>query len=156
MALNRLRQLTYFSRSILDHSHAGRQLLQPYYVTHITSHLESTTNPDPKHTIQNLMAKSQKQVFVFMKGIPKEPACGYSNAVVQILDAYGVDYDSFDVLKDDEVRKAVKVYSNWPTIPQVYVNGNFVGGCDIMIQMHQNGDLDNLFKDTGKDSKDNK
>lgn len=94
---------------------------------------------------------SKKPVFVFMKGVPEAPACGYSNAVVQILDAYGVKYDSFNVLKDDQIRQEVKSFSNWPTIPQVYVNGTFVGGCDILIQMHQNNELEQLFKGDNAD-----
>lgn len=87
-----------------------------------------------------------KRVFVFMKGVPQQPQCGYSNAVVQILDAYGVDYDSCNVLDDQEIREAIKTYSNWPTIPQVYVDKSFVGGCDILIQMHQNDELESLLK----------
>lgn len=89
-----------------------------------------------------------------MKGVPSEPACGYSNAVVQILNAYGVDYDSFNVLSDEGVRQEVKTYSNWPTIPQVYVDGSFVGGCDILIQMHQNNELESLLQPKEKKTDD--
>ncbi|CAG5928311.1 unnamed protein product [Menidia menidia] len=87
------------------------------------------------------MVKKDK-VVVFMKGTPAQPMCGFSNAVVQILRMHGVDnYASYNVLEDQELREGVKVFSNWPTIPQVYLNGEFVGGCDILLQMHQNGDL---------------
>ncbi|KAF5286056.1 hypothetical protein FQA39_LY16460 [Lamprigera yunnana] len=71
--------------------------------------------------------------------VPEEPRCGFSNAVVQILRMHGVPYDSHDVLKDEGLRQ--KDFSNWPTIPQVFINGEFAGGCDIMLQMHQSGDL---------------
>ncbi|CAB3359521.1 Hypothetical predicted protein [Cloeon dipterum] len=83
----------------------------------------------------------QNKVVVFMKGVPAEPRCGFSNAVVQILRMHGVKYDAYDVLKDEELRQGIKEFSKWPTIPQVFINGEFVGGCDIMLQLHQSGDL---------------
>ncbi|XP_022190805.2 glutaredoxin-related protein 5, mitochondrial [Nilaparvata lugens] len=86
------------------------------------------------------LVKNNK-VVLFMKGVPEEPRCGFSNAVVQILRMHNVKYDAHDVMKDDAIRNGVKEYSNWPTIPQVFINGEFVGGCDIMLQMHQSGDL---------------
>ncbi|XP_061099236.1 glutaredoxin-related protein 5, mitochondrial [Conger conger] len=82
------------------------------------------------------------KVVVFMKGTPAQPMCGFSNAVVQILRMHGVDdYGAYNVLDDQDLREGVKTFSNWPTIPQVFFNGEFVGGCDILLQMHQNGDL---------------
>ncbi|XP_068198563.1 glutaredoxin-related protein 5, mitochondrial [Antennarius striatus] len=108
------------------------------------------------------MVKKDK-VVVFIKGTPEQPMCGFSNAVVQILRMHGVDdYAAYNVLEDQELRQGVKDFSNWPTIPQVYFNGEFVGGCDILLQMHQNGDLVEELKklgissallDTKKDSK---
>ncbi|XP_075994769.1 glutaredoxin-related protein 5, mitochondrial [Genypterus blacodes] len=93
------------------------------------------------------------KVVVFMKGTPAQPMCGFSNAVVQILRMHGVDeYAAYNVLEDQELRQGVKVFSNWPTIPQVYFNGEFVGGCDILLQMHQNGDLVEELKKLGIDS----
>ncbi|XP_053697416.1 glutaredoxin-related protein 5, mitochondrial [Sabethes cyaneus] len=89
------------------------------------------------------------KVVVFMKGNPEEPRCGFSNAVVQILRMHAVKYDSHDVLQSDALRQGIKDYSNWPTIPQVYINGEFVGGCDIMLQMHQNGELIDELKKVG-------
>ncbi|KAG5847048.1 glutaredoxin-related protein 5, mitochondrial [Anguilla rostrata] len=87
------------------------------------------------------MVKKDK-VVVFMKGTPAQPMCGFSNAVVQILRMHGVDkYGAYNVLDDQDLREGVKAFSNWPTIPQVFFNGEFVGGCDILLQMHQNGDL---------------
>ncbi|KAF5297464.1 hypothetical protein FQA39_LY19268 [Lamprigera yunnana] len=92
-----------------------------------------------KNDIHELINKNK--VVVFMKGVPEEPRCGFSNAVVQILRMHGVPYDSHDVLKDEGLRQGIKDFSNWPTIPQVFINGEFAGGCDIMLQMHQSGDL---------------
>ncbi|XP_030071053.1 glutaredoxin-related protein 5, mitochondrial [Microcaecilia unicolor] len=90
------------------------------------------------------------KVVVFMKGTPAQPLCGFSNAVVQILRMHGVeDYATYNVLEDQDLRQGIKNYSNWPTIPQVYLNGEFVGGCDILLQMHQNGDLVEELKKLG-------
>ncbi|XP_054618786.1 glutaredoxin-related protein 5, mitochondrial [Dunckerocampus dactyliophorus] len=90
------------------------------------------------------------KVVVFMKGTPAQPMCGFSNAVVQILRMHGVDdYAAYNVLADEDLREGVKAFSNWPTIPQVYFNGEFVGGCDILLQMHQNGDLVEELKKLG-------
>ncbi|XP_070706042.1 glutaredoxin-related protein 5, mitochondrial [Pempheris klunzingeri] len=95
------------------------------------------------------MVKKDK-VVVFMKGTPAQPMCGFSNAVVQILRMHGVDdYAAYNVLEDQELRQGIKDFSNWPTIPQVYFNGEFVGGCDILLQMHQNGDLVDELKKLG-------
>ncbi|XP_004635233.1 glutaredoxin-related protein 5, mitochondrial [Octodon degus] len=90
------------------------------------------------------------KVVVFLKGTPEQPQCGFSNAVVQILRLHGVrDYAAYNVLDDPDLRQGIKDYSNWPTIPQVYLNGEFVGGCDILLQMHQNGDLVEELKKLG-------
>jgi len=98
--------------------------------------------------IEDLTKKNK--VVVFMKGNPEAPKCGFSNAVVQILRMHGVNYDAHDVLLDEELRQGIKEFSNWPTIPQVYISGEFVGGCDILLQMHQNGELiDVLHKNAG-------
>lgn len=91
----------------------------------------------------------KKPVVVFMKGVPDAPRCGFSNAIVQILRMHGVSYDSYDVLADDSLREEIKTFSNWPTIPQVFINGEFVGGCDIVVQMHQNGELIEELKKSG-------
>lgn len=94
------------------------------------------------------MVKNNK-VVVFMKGVPDAPKCGFSNAVVQIMRMHGVPYDSHDVLASDAIRQGIKDYTEWPTIPQVFINGEFVGGCDIMLQMHQNGELIEELKKVG-------
>lgn len=93
----------------------------------------------PAEEIKKMVGNNK--VVVFMKGVPEQPRCGFSNAVVQILRMHGVQYDSHDVLADESLRQGIKEFSNWPTIPQVFINGEFVGGCDIMLQMHQSGDL---------------
>uniref|UniRef100_A0A2P2I3J4 Glutaredoxin-related protein 5, mitochondrial n=1 Tax=Hirondellea gigas TaxID=1518452 RepID=A0A2P2I3J4_9CRUS len=83
----------------------------------------------------------KNKVVVFMKGTPDKPRCGFSNAVVQIMRMHGVDYEAYDVLSDENVRQGIKDFSNWPTIPQIYINKEFVGGCDILLQMHQSGEF---------------
>ncbi len=88
-------------------------------------------------------------VVLFMKGTPQFPMCGFSGQVVQILDYLGVPYKGLNVLENDELRQGIKTYSNWPTIPQLYVKGEFVGGCDIIREMFQAGELQSLFKDKG-------
>lgn len=85
-----------------------------------------------------------------MQGNPEAPKCGFSNAVVQILRMHGVNYDAHDILLDEGLRQGIKDFSNWPTIPQIFISGEFVGGCDILLQMHQNGELiDVLQKSAG-------
>ena len=88
-------------------------------------------------------------VVLFMKGTPQFPQCGFSGQVVQILDHVGVGYKGLNVLESAELRDGVKTYSNWPTIPQLYVKGEFVGGCDIVREMFQAGELQQLFADKG-------
>jgi monothiol glutaredoxin len=88
-------------------------------------------------------------VIVFMKGTPQFPMCGFSGQVVQILDYLGVPYKGLNVLENDDLRGGIKTYSNWPTIPQLYVKGEFVGGCDIIREMFQAGELQSLFKERG-------
>jgi monothiol glutaredoxin len=88
-------------------------------------------------------------VVLFMKGTPQFPMCGFSGQVVQILDHLGVTYKGVNVLDNDEVRNGIKSYSNWPTIPQLYVSGEFVGGCDIVREMFQAGELQSLLKEKG-------
>jgi monothiol glutaredoxin len=93
-------------------------------------------------------------VVVFMKGTPQFPMCGFSGQVVQILDYIGVPYKGINVLESDDLRQGIKAYAQWPTIPQLYVKGEFVGGCDIIREMFQAGELQSLFKDKGLAVKD--
>lgn len=81
-----------------------------------------------------------------MKGSKMMPQCGFSNNVVQILNMLGVPYQTVDVLQNEQIRQGIKEYSNWPTIPQVYINGEFVGGSDIMIELYQNGELQQMVE----------
>ncbi len=92
-----------------------------------------------KQRIEQLIGSSP--VFVFTKGNKLMPQCGFSNNVVQILNALAVPFETFDVLSDMEVRQGIKEFSEWPTIPQVYVNGEFIGGSDILIEMYNSGEL---------------
>ena len=88
-------------------------------------------------------------IVLFMKGTPVFPQCGFSAQVVQALSLLGVKFKSFDVLSDDDLRQGVKEFSHWPTIPQLYVKGEFIGGCDIVREMYQSGELAQLLKDKG-------
>jgi monothiol glutaredoxin len=88
-------------------------------------------------------------VVLFMKGTPQFPQCGFSGQVVQILDYLGVPYKGLNVLESDDLRQGIKTYSNWPTVPQLYVKGEFVGGCDIVREMFQAGELQSLMKEKG-------
>jgi monothiol glutaredoxin len=88
-------------------------------------------------------------VVLFMKGTPQFPQCGFSGQVVQILDHLGVPYKGINILDSDEMRQGIKAFSNWPTIPQLYVKGEFVGGCDIIREMFQSGELQGVLKEKG-------
>ena len=90
-------------------------------------------------------AIADNPVVLFMKGVPDQPGCGFSAIVVQILDHLGVDFVGINVLQSDELRQGIKAFSDWPTIPQLYVNGEFVGGSDIMMEMYQAGELQPLL-----------
>ena len=83
----------------------------------------------------------ENSVMLFMKGSPDFPQCGFSGRVVQILEACGAEFSSADVLMDPELREGIKAYSNWPTIPQLYIQGELIGGSDIVMEMHENGEL---------------
>jgi monothiol glutaredoxin len=88
-------------------------------------------------------------IVLFMKGIPAAPQCGFSAKVVHILDHLGVKYKGVNVLADQEIRQGIKDFSNWPTIPQLYVKGEFVGGCDIVIEMFESGELRPFLEEKG-------
>ena len=88
-------------------------------------------------------------VMLFMKGSPLFPQCGFSSRAVAILNHLSVEFESTDVLQDQEVRQGIKAFSDWPTIPQLYVKGEFVGGSDIMMEMYESGELAQLFADQG-------
>ena len=106
---------------------------------------------DINQVIDNEVKSSD--VVLFMKGTPQFPMCGFSGQVVQILDYIGVPYKGLNVLENDDLRNGIKTYSNWPTIPQLYVKGEFVGGCDIIREMFQAGELQGLLKEKGVPAK---
>lgn len=89
------------------------------------------------------------KVVVFMKGVPDAPMCGFSNTVVQVMKAEGVDFKGYNVLADPDLREGIKSFSAWPTIPQVYVNGEFIGGCDTTVEMYKSGELRTILTEAG-------
>ncbi|MFN6515679.1 MAG: Grx4 family monothiol glutaredoxin [Nostoc sp. CreGUA01] len=95
--------------------------------------------PELKEKIDKLV--KENKILIFIKGTKLMPQCGFSNNVVQILNSLGVPFEAVNVLADDEIRQAIKEYSNWQTFPQVYIDGEFVGGSDIMIELYQQGEL---------------
>jgi monothiol glutaredoxin len=110
----------------------------------------------PGAPIQDKIAKdvSSSKVVLYMKGTPQQPQCGFSRTVVQILEAEGVrDFKSFNVLDSTEIREGIKKFSNWPTIPQVYLNGEFIGGSDIMMNLFKSGELSEMLKKAGVEAK---
>jgi monothiol glutaredoxin len=106
----------------------------------------ATTDP-----VRDFIAKAvaDHPVILFMKGVPDQPRCGFSSQVVQILDQLGVDFVGVDVLQSEALRQGVKTFSDWPTIPQLYVKGEFVGGCDIVREMYENGELQDFMQAQG-------
>ncbi|MBE9099941.1 Grx4 family monothiol glutaredoxin [Vacuolonema iberomarrocanum] len=100
--------------------------------------------PEVKQRIDGIV--NQGKIVIFMKGTKLMPMCGFSNNVVQIMNVLGVPYETFDVLEDEDVRQGIKEYSSWPTIPQVYLNGEFLGGSDIMIELYQKGELQQMVE----------
>ncbi len=101
-------------------------------------------NPETQARIQSLI--DDNKIMVFMKGSKLMPQCGFSNNVVQIIGTLGVPFETCDVLSDPEIRQGIKEFSNWPTIPQVYINGEFIGGSDIMIELYQKGELQQMVE----------
>ncbi len=100
--------------------------------------------PELKERIEQVI--KQHKIVVFMKGNKLMPQCGFSNNVVQILNRLGVPYETVDVLQNEEIRQGIKEYSSWPTIPQVYINGEFIGGSDIMIELYNKGELQQVVE----------
>ncbi|KAJ1026409.1 hypothetical protein NDA13_003790 [Ustilago tritici] len=120
--------------------------------------LPTLRNTTPIYTTSRLLSTEARSkidsavksnpLVIFMKGTPETPMCGFSRAVIQVVQVQGVKPDllkTFNCLEDQELREGIKEYSDWPTIPQVYVDGEFVGGCDILINMHQSGELEELL-----------
>jgi monothiol glutaredoxin len=110
--------------------------------------MTETVTANPVH---DFIAKTVEEhpVVLFMKGVPEQPQCGFSAQVVQILDHLGADFVGVNVLQNDELRDGIKTFSDWPTIPQLYVKGEFVGGCDIVREMFQAGELKTFLAEQG-------
>ncbi|TNF29742.1 MAG: Grx4 family monothiol glutaredoxin [Deltaproteobacteria bacterium] len=104
---------------------------------------ESNKNADLNERIQTLIGSSD--IFLFMKGSPEMPQCGFSANVVSILNSLQINYNTFDILSDWDIREGVKQFSNWPTYPQLYVRGKLVGGNDIIMELHQDGELEDII-----------
>lgn len=102
---------------------------------------------DIQNEIRDLV--NSRDVVLFMKGTPMMPQCGFSSVVARVLDHLQVEYDSVNVLERGDIREGIKTYSDWPTIPQLYVKGEFIGGCDIVKEMFQSGELQAYLKDKG-------
>ena len=117
----------------------------------VSSDVKSTeySASDPQVRIDQMLAGSP--VFLFMKGTPESPQCGFSYKVTDILKSWKVPFQSFDVLSDESIRQGIKDYANWPTIPQLYIKKEFVGGSDIVDEMSRNGELGDLLKDAFPD-----
>ncbi|MDD9990426.1 MAG: Grx4 family monothiol glutaredoxin [Rhodospirillales bacterium] len=109
--------------------------------------IEATTSAPVENRIRGLI--DEHDVVLFMKGTPVFPQCGFSATVVQMLSLLGVRFKGFDVLEDPEVRQGIKRFSDWPTIPQLYVKGEFVGGCDIVREMYETGELSEFLSTKG-------
>ena len=99
---------------------------------------------ETKERISDLINKNK--IILFMKGSKIMPMCGFSNTVVQILNMLEVNYTTFDVLSDMEIREAIKIYSSWPTIPQLYIDNEFIGGADIVLNLYQTGELQEIIE----------
>jgi len=97
-----------------------------------------------KERIENDIKNNK--VMLYMKGTPDDPQCGFSAQVISVLKTYDVPFETFNILEDEDIRQGIKEYSDWPTVPQLYVNGEFVGGCDIVTEMHSGGELGPVLK----------
>ncbi|RGB29815.1 thioredoxin-like protein [Rhizophagus diaphanus] len=125
---------------------ANNEIKSPLVSSILCRYLSDSLKKSLDETVQ------KNDVVLFMKGTPNRPECGFSRAVIQILTAQGLDFSkikTYNVLADNELREGVKEYSQWPTVPQVYIKGEFIGGCDIVLNMHHNGELEDLLLKEG-------
>ena len=124
--------------------------LEDYVIGNSSSAVETNNDTTTTESALSLNDRLQQlinrhRIMLFMKGIPSSPKCGFSRQIVEILDSYNVSYDAFNILEDEEVRQGLKEYSDWPTYPQLYVEGDLVGGLDIVKEMEDGGDLKELL-----------
>jgi len=108
---------------------------------------ESDPSTDPRQRIQSMVDSSE--IFLLIKGTPQQPQCGFSANTVAIIEGLGIPYQTFDVLSDESIRTAAKDYSSWPTFPQIYLKGEFIGGNDILMEMNDAGELQELVSGSG-------
>ncbi|KAG9244015.1 glutaredoxin [Calycina marina] len=147
--------MTFFTRTFSSPStplpsHPRTHILHHRAFTKLQTQPRRYLSAETKTAIESAIATSP--VVLFMKGTPETPQCGFSRASIQILGLQGVDpekFSAFNVLEDDGLRAGIKEFSEWPTIPQLYVGGEFVGGCDILVAMHQSGELAKLLEERG-------
>lgn len=144
------------SRSILHHYH--KFCISRYFSTNTGCQTPLKQNQEQEEAIKYALSKieqvvKESDVVIFMKGKPNAPQCGYSRIAANLLAKYPINIAAIDVLENELVRQAIKQYSSWPTIPQIFVKGEFIGGSDILMQMHQNGELSSLFEKHGIISK---
>ncbi len=126
-----------------DASRSPFEILNPTIPAPVPASESSGASPEQR--VERMVQGSE--MFVFMKGSPSAPRCGFSANTVALLDAYGFAYDSFDVLSDDQIRSAAKEYGSWPTFPQVWLRGELLGGHDILVEMHHAGELEKLVRE---------
>ncbi len=105
---------------------------------------------EQKSTVENII--NSDKIFLMLKGTPEQPRCGFSARVVHTLNHFGAKYSSFNVFENIELMNLIKEYSNWPTTPQLYVNGTLIGGCDIVEELAASGELDNILKSTTEET----
>jgi monothiol glutaredoxin len=108
---------------------------------------DSDPNADPNHRIRSMVESSE--IFLLIKGTPQQPQCGFSANTVAIIESLGIPYRTFDVLSDESIRSAAKEFAAWPTFPQIYLKGEFIGGNDILMEMHDAGELEDLKTEVG-------
>lgn len=121
---------------------AASRVMQRGAAVHMSSDFARLGSEETNERIAQMIGSNK--IMVFMKGSKMMPQCGFSNAVVQVFNSLKVPFTTFDVLSDGEIRQGIKEYSQWPTIPQVYIDGEFIGGCDIVVEMYQKGELQEL------------
>jgi len=129
---------------------ADGSLKEEWDITDITSETIEEDGGSLDDRLNKLINRSH--IMLFMKGLPSGPQCGFSRQIVDMLDESGVPYDAFDILSDEEVRQGLKEFSDWPTYPQLYLNGEFIGGCDIITQMHESGELKEVLAEVKETS----
>lgn len=120
--------------------------LKKHSLLHVAGGEETTIDPKEKFKDYLKQLVNKSPIMIFMKGEPKQPRCGFSKQLVELLGKYDIKYDTFDILLDEEVRQGLKEYSDWPTYPQIYVKGEFIGGLDILRQLDEQGELQSTLK----------